>query len=466
MVLTMVEYKAARQALITEVYKNQARRFASTYRRKRPTVVLLPGGMGSQLERSEKKHDGNTPNILRFDPVWLDWDILLRGDGLKLEIDLDERDKDGYFIIPNGPLRFFIKAYDRTAAWAEEHNFNYVVFGYDWRRPIGDAAEFLKKFLGFVQAAVQSQRGEDPLPRTTLLAHSQGGLVAQWFLGEYGIAPWAERLVTVATPFYGTWNHGDRYYIGQSPLNVIHGKTRVARIASTLPGPYTLMPLAKDIFDHDWRKLGFRSKNDYPVVDATTQAPTDPYDPQNIGRFPPWISADHLSLAKQEMEGVAKPIAAGIARRVMNIRATGDTTTPVRLRWRQLPKHFDPNRDGSSFAGEAGAPGGDGTVPGWSAFHASTPEANRISIADPDVSDHTFMMEKDAVLDLVGPMLDGDYRGPAVTAPTLRSMDGPRATTEEVRALAEDIRSGRAGRDDPRLNDERMWRGIVRELAR
>lgn len=463
----MLDYALARQQLLTEIYKNQARCFANTYRRKRPTIVLLPGGMGSQLERSSKPHSGNAPNVSDFDPVWLDWGILFDGDGLELEIDRQERDKDGHFVVPNGPLRFLIKAYDRTAAWAEEHGFNYVVFGYDWRRPLGDAAEWLKRFLDFVKVAVQTQRGEDPLPQTTLLAHSQGGMVAQYFLNRYPLPQWAERLITVATPFYGTWNHGDRYYVGQSPLDVIHTKTVVAKIASTLPGPYTLMPLAKGIFDRDWRKLGFQSKNDYPVVDATTKGPVDPYDPANTGRFPSWISADFISLAAQEMEIVAKPVAdEEVARRITNIGAVGDKATPVRVKWRRLPKNFDPNRHGTSFTGEAGALGGDGTVPGWSAFHASTPHENRIRFDSEDVIDHTYLMENDTVLDTVGRLVDPNYAGVAVTAPTPRSMVGPRASSADVRTLADDIRSGRAGRDDPRLDDEKMWRGIVKELAR
>lgn len=462
----MLDYALARQQLLTEVYRNQVNEFTRTYRRKRPTVVLLPGGMGSQLDRSKEAFKGVHPDQYTFDPVWMDAGILFDGDGLKLEIETGGRDKGGHFVVPNGPLRFLILAYDRTSAWADEHGFNFVVFGYDWRHPLGDAAEWLQRFLSFLRAAVLARHGEDPLPTTTLVAHSQGGLVAMHFLRRYPLLQWANRLITVATPFYGTWSHGDRYYVGQSPLDRIHGKAEVARIAATLPGPYVLMPLPKHIFDRDWRRIGFGSKEDYPVRDATSGAPIDPYNANNLGRYPPWIDADHLSLATQALEVVAAPVEDAVARRITCIGATGDASTPVLLRWRSLPSGFDPDRDGTSFIGVAGAPGGDGTVPGWSAFHAAVPKSNRVTISNTQESDHTFLMETDAVLDTIGPMLDASYGGVTVAAPRPRSMLGPSASPDEVRALADDVRRGRAGRDDPRLFDERTWRGLVRELSR
>ncbi len=53
------------------------------------------------------------------------------------------------------------------------------MFGYDWRRPLEEAPGYLEHFLNLLRFQVVSRHGFDPLPTTTLLCHSQGGLVAK-----------------------------------------------------------------------------------------------------------------------------------------------------------------------------------------------------------------------------------------------------------------------------------------------
>lgn len=107
----------------TERSKEQLRRFETPignfigrYRKQRPTFILFPGGMGSQLTRATEPfhHD-----LRRFDyaTVWLDWTILddaanqmqMRGD----------EDSDENIIISDGALSLFgFTPYDRFLALA------------------------------------------------------------------------------------------------------------------------------------------------------------------------------------------------------------------------------------------------------------------------------------------------------------------------------------------------------------
>ena len=197
-------YHEIRYLEIRDAHATRIREFLSRYRPGRPTVVLLPGGMGSQLDRSDQRYRDDHPvPAFKYDPVWLDLGLLFDGDALTLELHRDGRDKGGHVIIPDGPLRFLVNAYDRTEAFfRQDSRYNYIVFGVDWRRAVGEAAAFLDEFLRHLRAAVKTRfRGEDPLARTSLLAHSMGGLVAKVFLHRPGPIPRAiARVITVATP--------------------------------------------------------------------------------------------------------------------------------------------------------------------------------------------------------------------------------------------------------------------------
>ena len=229
-------------------------------------------------------------------------------------------------------MQFLVNAYDGTRRFFQDLGWNYIVFPYDWRRSLEEAASQLTEFLVNLRDRVKDLRdGFDPLPTTTLMAHSQGGLVAKIFLQSIsgddgrGIGNWMERLVTVAAPFYGTSTHQSRYYQGQSPLNIFYGKRRVAEIAGTLPGPYVLMFADQGTLNADTRTvLGL---SDYPVKDSVTGAPADPYDSANFSRYPPWVSTSALEAALLARETIAADLPAPVAERVFHIRSGLNATT-------------------------------------------------------------------------------------------------------------------------------------------
>jgi hypothetical protein len=114
--------------------------------------VLPPGGMGSELRRSDMPCEGQSevPKRNDYDPVWIDSGIfpLLGKDGLKLEIDDRGRDLGAHAIVADGPFAFLrFTPYNGVEKFCDDKRWNFVIFGYDWRRPLREAADNLRSFL-------------------------------------------------------------------------------------------------------------------------------------------------------------------------------------------------------------------------------------------------------------------------------------------------------------------------------
>ena len=280
-----MRYENARRLEIRDSHSRAVEEFARTYKKARPTIVFLPGGMGSQIDRTGKPYRGAASLPFKnYDPIWIDLGIIFDNEALQLEIKPNGHDIGNHICIPNGPLRFLLKPYDATEDYFYEKDYNYIVFAYDWRRPVSESAGFLEFFLKRLRARVVALRQEDPLPNTTILCHSMGGLVAKVFLHRVfkqsatatDLQKWMARLITVATPFYGASTHMTRYYKGQNPLNIIYGTQQIARLTGTLMGTYILMFLDRKTYSS---YAGSLEITRYPVRDAQNDGlEADPYD--------------------------------------------------------------------------------------------------------------------------------------------------------------------------------------------
>ena len=134
-----VSYEKYRKDLIEGYYDHQLEGLMSGYDPANPTVILLPGGMGSQLERTESKYPAS-PNVIN-DVIWMDAGIVGRRDALKLEITPAGEDLDRYVVAAHGPFRFLTETpYDELKQLAENKGWNYGVFGFDWRRSLEESA--------------------------------------------------------------------------------------------------------------------------------------------------------------------------------------------------------------------------------------------------------------------------------------------------------------------------------------
>lgn len=471
-----MSYSDWRKRLIQGKYNATINEFANGYKLGKPTVVLLPGGMGSQLDRSVEPYQGHQLPPSDYETVWLD-DGIFDGEGRSLLIDTNGRDRDRHVIVPNGPLRYYVYPYSGTQTFFEQRDINYVVFAYDWRRSIDESAAFLKYFLKRLKHRVYEKKNEDPSPNLTLLAHSQGGLVAKMFLhqGIAHIEEWMKQLITVATPFYGTWSQQQRYFVGQQFLSSTYRQSETASIIATMPGLYNLMFLPRPTFDQYGKELGLQR---YPIRHPAGGDGPDPYDEANHERYPQWVSLRHLRNARQNCQILAAPFSNGVENRVYNIRAV-DRATPVELVWDELPGDFNPDEDESPVR-EKKSGRGDGTVPAWSAYHVSVPSENKREVDDiPDdedpiyVNEHMYLMDDAQVLEQVyewvnaRPISRAKQSRDATTKVAKAEAEAKAgASTEEVKELCDDIAAGKVRRNSPSLSDPRIRRGIYRELTR
>ena len=466
----MTAYHDARATVTSAAYDAQVGRFLATYNPNLRTVVLIPGGMGSQLDRSPSpfRPPAELP-LGRFDPVWMDFGILFTAEARDLAIDARGHDAGDHVIVANGPLRFIVYGYpyERTRLWAADSMLNYVVFGYDWRRPVTEAAAWLDTFLRRCRDRVAGKHPGHTMDDVTLLAHSQGGLVATMYLHKRfrraatsadvdaaGIG----RVVTVGTPFFSAATNIFRYFQGQEPLNAIYGAADLARIAGSLPGPYILNAPAADLF-----KAAFPG-DDYPVTDDTTGQPLDLHDDAvATQRLPPWFDRDHMQAARREKRLLCRELPAPVAERLWHIRSGLGEGAVTRLRWTAPARPINayrPGRDDLPFVEVAGA--GDGTVPFWA---AALPQNKGRTYDCVTADEHTTLAEHDEPLRVVRSIIETAHLPRAsVVANALTPEPKPvRASAAVVARLCQEIGDRTAGRDDPRLQDRAVWRRLFEE---
>ena len=468
-------YRTARNRSIRDALGRRIEDFARRYRPGEPTVVLLPGGMGSQLDRSQRRYRGDDDlPFERYDPIWMDLGILFGNDALMLEMQSSGHDVDDHVVIPDGPLNFLVNAYDGTERFfREERGWNYICFGFDWRRPITEWAGYLETFLNRLGRRVQQLKGESPLPNTTLLCHSLGGLVAVAFLHRLAARPsfrpadidlWLCRVVTVATPFYGTSTHMRRYYKGQSPLNRLHGATNIARIAGTIPGPYILLYPDRAIYQRDVTGLAQSAfpLHRYPMREAADETlEIDPYDSVAASRYPNWVSRAYLKQARRIRKRITRPLPGEMSRRVFHIRS-GLVPMSIEQKWRAVNgANFDPERDSYPVVQARRGPG-DGTVPAWSARLVGTPLNQVYDLAR--ARKHSELAEHRETLEVVTALITQGQLPVSIDTRDER-LGVTKAANRRMNALIDDVVGGRIVRNDPRASDQAVWRRFIEEAS-
>ena len=437
---------------------------------------MLPGGMGSQLERSVKTYvnDASLP-FRAYDPVWMDIGLLFGGDTLKLEILASGRDKGNHIIVPEGPLQFFVTAYDGTERYFREHGYNYIVFPYDWRRSLDESGSYLLFFLERLRTEVKASKGHDPLPSTSLVCHSMGGLVVLRFLQRLRIksgfrpqhiARWLKRVVTVATPFYGTSTHMNRYYKGEKLLNILHGAKKVASIAASFEGPYILSYLNQATYA--LYKAAFSRRTEppelgrFPVRDAADpdNLIADPNDAAMLGRYPSWVSARYQSNTRGLWASLSRRLPKAFQDRLYHIRALKQSMW-IEQRWEAIDgSSHDPTKQRTPLSGVNGP--GDGTVPFWSARLAQTPDS-QIYSASNDIK-HGELMEHAEVLNAIDKIVQSGIC-PKATARQKDFFGQRKASVTRATDYIKDVQSGIATLDDERAHNPHIWRRILEETT-
>ncbi|MDA2918071.1 lysophospholipase [Desulfobacterota bacterium AH_259_B03_O07] len=467
-----MSYNAARRNEIRNQNIRHVGELVKVYDPNKKTVILLPGGMGSQLERTVKPYKENNPApFKKYETVWIDIGIIFDFDALTVEIQKNGRDKGSHIIIPNGPLRFFINPYDETEKFFRNNGYNYTVYGFDWRRPTSEYAawlhDFLRRFRDGVIARFKDDKTKNPLTKTTLLCHSQGGYVAKVFLHRVfnkktkakNVSKWMEQLITVATPFYGNSTHINRYYKGVDGLNLIYGTKKIASISGTLPAPYILLFLDKQIYNKDGAKLGL---NRYPVRDADNDSvEVDPYASTTFSRYPDWVNKDFLRKAKSLRKTLAKELPQAVMDRVFHIRSGKNKETWIEKFWTDIDgSNFNPEKDPLPITGKDGP--GDGTVPFWAARLAQTPDSQIYNLKM--AKDHMSLLEHEETLKAVQRIIESGVCPRQIKAQD-KYLGVPRASRKKMEEFLLRVKKKQIKIKDKSSTDAKVWRRIIEEAS-
>lgn len=468
-----MSYKTARSHEIRSQNIRMARELVERYNPNEKTVILLPGGLGSQLDRTVEPYRDSSPGpFTEFERVWMDLGIIFDEDALTLEIESNDHDKDNHIVISTGPLNFLVKVYDGTEKFFKDRGYNYLGYGFDWRCPLLEAAMWLEDLLTRFKQGVISKLGNDesmnPLSKTTLICHSHGGLVATLFLqrvfgGVNNVTPekaseWFENIITVGTPFYANAGHVRRYYKGEKDLNTFYGAETIARIAGTMPGPYIFLFLDKDTYEEDGEGLGLTR---YPVRDAQNEdIEVDPYAVSTMSRYPDWVKLKFLRKAKKERLALRKKLPKAVSDRIYHIRGVLEETG-VEWLWKNINgSTFDPEDGVMPIRNNKGQ--GDGTVPAWAARLAQIPIERIYDLRA--AKKHLELMEHEETLHIMHFVINNGRLPKVMSIVDKKYLGIKRASRPTVDNFLLGIKDGSIKVQDNIASKPEIWRAIMEDV--
>jgi pimeloyl-ACP methyl ester carboxylesterase len=124
-------------------------------------------------------------------------------------------------------------------------------FGYDWRQPLNAIEEQLAVFVDEVIERTKLLRhyaaaGYADNPKVNLVGHSMGGIIITGYLERKGMAAPVAKVVTLATPFRGSFEAVIKVATGTANLGSDPPSSREREAARLMPSLYHLLPTVKD----------------------------------------------------------------------------------------------------------------------------------------------------------------------------------------------------------------------------
>jgi len=120
-------------------------------------------------------------------------------------------------------------------------------FSYDWRQPLQTAAKELAQFIDevIIRTSLMRHYHEDGYginSKVNLVAHSMGGLVVLTYLQQAGAQAKAAKVVSLATPFRGSFESVIKVVTGTANLGTSAPSSREREAARITPSLYCLLP--------------------------------------------------------------------------------------------------------------------------------------------------------------------------------------------------------------------------------
>lgn len=310
------------------VAQMQAVSFSPPERSVPDPVVLLPGIMGSDLS--------SIRGVTSL--VWINPLVFVQGSARYLGLN-EDGSGDACPEVEMAPVGLtklcYLKmelALNRAAELYE--------FPYDWRRPIVYNADVLHDSLEKWAAGTDR--------KFNLVAHSMGGLVSRAYMARHpkDAEKRVRQLIMMGTPNYGATNAIETLYGGNSMIDTVDALNKANQmrpIVRGLPGVYNLLPAPPEYFPDE---------HIYPADWNLYYAPA--WRIQGIQqRYLDGTFALHSLLAQSDPQVPMTMIAGCNLDTLIRIRGDFSVESAPRLIGERIP---------------AGADGGDGTVPLWSAL--------------------------------------------------------------------------------------------------
>jgi pimeloyl-ACP methyl ester carboxylesterase len=431
----------------------------------RKTIILFPGGLGSQLMRARTPY---TQPPFNYYKTWLACNIVF-GEARNLHLLPGAVDESQQYVVPDGAVDFFnVQPYSGFIEWCRQNLIHLFVFGWDWRRGVQDCSDFfLETFMPKFEA-VFANTNPHPLDDFTLVGHSAGGMAVKVIANQARnrYVQRMKRAITVATPFYGYGPQTHCFLKGDKDLNRTlsgsHPAKSMIRIISSMPGMYEFLYLDHDTYQSN--KAAFANDPEgynlsvYPSLDKRDHTEVaDPYNPlpDNKGRvrYPTTCGFDtdllHCGMAASRK--VSSGLARSVAAKFYNIRGVQakngkkQRKTVISHLWGRVSPQFDPDTDSDPIEDAMGY--GDGVQPAWTArlLGLADPAKHVITIVD-DI-EHMTMMNAPSVQRKIAALLELDQqvltfiksrKAPMASRAALEKfLDGMRARTAKKRTPAE-----------------------------
>ena len=388
-------------------FAQSSQRDSDNQREDQRTVVLFPGGMGSELARAYTAFDATLPiGSYNYKTIWYDvMGVLFLQHTLLLDM-AGDFDRDRKIVVADGAIENCVYSpYDDFREWCEGKDLDLLVMGWDFRRRPDWVVEFFFDYLvPRVTELATDLNLPDPFARVALVGHSFGGMVVKWILNDHTRSFCQNnglRAVTVGTPFYGSAGQPHRYFVGEPLAGLTAHRADIAKVIATFKGGYSLMFLDEVTYTRFQAQLSAdsndpqRQHGNYPlasypsVADNDRTLNVDPYNPppgsNGWYRYPQlwsWFRG-YLDQGLGDYQAVAKPLDASVEDKLHCIRGVkfqdgnAENGTAVAQRWGWV--RADPHGDSAVWEKQPDGAGthdfgpGDGTIPAWSARLVTLP---------------------------------------------------------------------------------------------
>jgi hypothetical protein len=431
------------------------------------TVILLPGGMGSELARANRPFDGVLGGSYSYETLWVDLaKIFLEQGALLLQMNGNE-DDNKQFIVADGPLRnCALHPYDGFTEWCGVNGLDLLMVGWDFRRDADWVVNFLLDlFFPEVTRRALDRGWPDPMRGATIVGHSFGGMVVKWILNKHQ-HPFCQSLrlaVTIGTPFYGNPGQTERLFVSEPALGPLYDKDHVTKVIATMPGGFSLFFLDSDTYDANRHALATDPDfplDRYPSFDSVDRSiRVDPYmaDPNHptnphLCRYPlngpppgsPWTwFQSYVNRGRNEYRAVASALDPAMSAKLHNIRGVqmnggtpaGETKIMQQWGWYDITRPRVPQAE--TVLQTFGGPG-DGVIPAWSARLVTQPRAHIHTVRGPASGEpqleHMTLMDFAAVRSILFNLMHMD-----ATEVLVGALGPAPASREEFTRLTQDI---------------------------